>query len=148
MVDGGYYDNYAIASLVGWLRAGLTELSAKSEPLPKQVLILQIDAEDTGESRRRARRRGWPYQATAPIQALTRVRFTAQRIGNSNQVALLQKAWEYPEIIHTRASFAVDFEEVQPPLSWRLREQDRNTIKEVWEKQKDQIVRQVRDFLN
>ena len=149
LVDGGYYDNYGIASLIGWLHAGLTELSTDSPArLPRRVLILQIDAEDTGDPGRGARRRGWPYQTTAPIQALAAVWFTAQRIGNSNHVTLLHKAWQIPEILHVPASYAADFEEEEPPLSWRLRKQDIKAIERVWTKQKDQIVRSVKDFLN
>jgi len=68
VIDGGYYDNYGIASLVEWLDEAFEQLKA-SEPdqdLPP-VLVLQIRS-FPDDALVRASNHGWFFQIYAPLE--------------------------------------------------------------------------------
>lgn len=70
-VDGGYYDNLGIDSLIGWLTSAYGRNPALIEQIP-EVLVLQIrhfnpDVLEQGS------RDGWSFQLFAPIVALIRM---------------------------------------------------------------------------
>jgi len=99
IVDGGYYDNYGVSSLVKWLDAQLE----KKDNTIKRVLIPEIrgarfgiDPPDSngcsttravGKDRRS--NRGWFYQAFAPASTVLNVRDAGQRINNEAELCLL-----------------------------------------------------------
>src|SRR5262249_45399591 len=73
VVDGGYYDNYGVSTLVEWLDLGLEELQKnKTMPDKLRVLVLQIHetADPTNTTPPTGSTRGWFYQAFAPLQAM------------------------------------------------------------------------------
>ncbi len=70
-VDGGYYDNLGIDSLIGWLTSAYGQDPALIEQVP-EVLVLQIrhfnpDVLEEGS------RDGWSFQLFAPVMALLRM---------------------------------------------------------------------------
>jgi predicted acylesterase/phospholipase RssA len=105
IVDGGYYDNYGISSLVEWLDAELTRNNAI-----RNVLVVEIcggpsesglrdeeagtcsqqpvKEQDLGSKRR------WIYQLLEPAQTVLNVRNPAQRARNDVELDLLQDRWE------------------------------------------------------
>ena len=126
VVDGGYYDNYGISSLVEWLDAEL------DKGVVKNVLVLQIrdkpteaciapedqptapaeannDKSETTtpaeqplspadpSNGERESARGWFYQLFAPLGTLLDVRSTGQFSHNEIELKLLKDKWEEKE---------------------------------------------------
>ncbi|MBV9885559.1 MAG: hypothetical protein JO119_03340, partial [Acidobacteria bacterium] len=73
LVDGGYYDNYGVYSLLEWLREALE----KNESDAPDVLIIQIRSFPEN-ARERPKNRSWFYQTYAPLDTLLSVRTTGQ----------------------------------------------------------------------
>jgi hypothetical protein len=95
-VDGGYYDNFGVDSLIAWLNQGLDNLGKEKEHSPEvslpNVLFIQIrsfpyDAFPSPASR------GWFYQSYAPVDALMSVRTTAQLVRDRDELDLLKRKW-------------------------------------------------------
>jgi hypothetical protein len=150
VVDGGYYDNYGVATLIEWLNNGL-----RAGALPKRVLIVQIRAEPADDDERTRHDAGWFFQLEAPLETLESVRGTAQF--SRNQVAMGfvcrkatgQEAGEYRMPVET---FEFEFDgaasddtsdpsrehsepgdKVQIPLSWHLTAAEKMGLKREWE---------------
>jgi hypothetical protein len=166
IVDGGYYDNYGISSLVEWLDA---QLESEDNTI-ERVLILEIrgarsrigppDNEGCSETRPGGRdrrsNRGWFFQAFAPASTVFNVRTAGQRTHNEAELCLLIDKWKErrekaDEVEITRAVF--EFDSADTPTSWHLTGKDKSSIQENWEAE---IVKEhnkrygwerVRDFL-
>ena len=137
IVDGGYYDNYGVTSLLGWLQDALND-----SPDLKDVLILQIRpfAEEPFQP---PKPKGWGYQAIAPVDALLNVRDTGQSARDATELALFAKAFKaqtktniwradffYPsDFIKTKGNeYCAD-----APLSWKLSAEQIECIKKAWD---------------
>src|SRR5262249_32873287 len=76
IVDGGYYDNYGVVSLLGWLRNALedntipdaTRQEVKAELA--DVLVLQIKPFPAGSDPTPHTRHGWGFQTIAPLEGI------------------------------------------------------------------------------
>ncbi len=143
VVDGGYYDNYGMATLVEWLDEALTSAGDSIE----SVLVLQIHgAPVDGASSQpgKTSNRGWFYQLLAPITTLVSVRSAGQVAHNDIELALVQSKWNQKNIpVH---SVLFEFQKPDPPLSWHLTLSDKTMIAEQW-KVMDSCIQKVSDFL-
>jgi hypothetical protein len=126
IVDGGYYDNYGISSLVEWLDR---ELSKPDQQIQK-VLVLRIHDSRTGGSCEFASSRGWFYQAFAPIATLLNVRSTSQLAHNEIQLKLLIEKWKDAVQI---VPVVFEFNGTNPPLSWHLNEREKEELRQKWQ---------------
>lgn len=124
IVDGGYYDNYGISSIVEWLDAELYKGNIK------RVLVLQILGSRTGGDLTFKTSRGWFYQAFAPLGTLLHVRDTGQISHNDIELKLLIDKWN-GKVSITPVIF--EFRGADPPLSWHLNEREKNAIELDWE---------------
>lgn len=157
MIDGGYYDNYGISSLIGWLEQGLTELqqacqNASRDPkenrvcsttLVPRILVLQIRP-FPGDEEAEPKKKGWAFQLYAPIKGLLSVRSTAQLLRDREALRLFAQRWE-PGNVSTalaRIHFAT-FEfggftgrekdkAINPPLSWAMSPSQIQAVKDDW----------------
>ena len=134
IVDGGYYDNYGVTSLLGWLQDAL----ADSQDL-KDVVILQIRpfAEEPAQF---PKPKGWGYQVIAPVDALLNVRDTGQSARDATELALFARAFKAQTNIW-RADFFYpsDFTKTKglehcadAPLSWKLSADQIECIQKAW----------------
>ncbi|MBA2713130.1 MAG: patatin-like phospholipase family protein, partial [Rubrobacteraceae bacterium] len=152
LVDGGYYDNYGISSLVEWLDAELED-----NPNIKEVLIVELRGAPSGPGGPRTDtpecrtepvvvqdpESTWFSQILAPPQGALSVRNTGQRTHNDVELDLLQDKWSreadakehkgHVEI--TRALFEFDGE--NPPLSWHLTNDQKDKIEQEWREEVD-----------
>jgi hypothetical protein len=151
LVDGGYYDNYGMATLVEWLDEALNGAHGKIH----KVLVLQIHsspvtgegAPPPGKPRPPATTtRGWFFQLLAPTLALLNVRSAGQLAHNDIEFALLQEKWRGRVAVET-VSFT--FPGRQAPLSWHLIQEQQQAIRDVWSKDPDmqKQIGRVREFL-
>jgi len=130
VVDGGYYDNYGVYSLLDWLRQALGPTPPEKRP---DILIIQIrcfppDDVVKGKSR------GWFYQAWAPLQALMSVRTTAQLVRDRDALTNFDNLWSSDKARICEATF--EFEGKDAPLSWRMNAAQIKNIETEWSQQK------------
>jgi hypothetical protein len=162
MIDGGYYDNYGVASLIAWLDEGLVGLqpecaadaAAKIKPetcrqtiLPK-ILVLQIRS-FPADQEPPPKKRGWFFQLYAPVEGLLSVRTTAQWVRDHEELAMFARRWEpaAAESPAARIQFA-KFEigaywpaekaqATDPPLSWQMNPAQIKAIGDDWKRRVD-----------
>ena len=147
-VDGGYYDNYGMASLLDWLDNGLQAL-----PERPKIMIVEIRASPTGkEGRPRSSSYGTLFQLTHPLQTLANVRGTGQLSHNALDENLVNRIYS-PNICEATFEFSNTDERGCPrnePLNWHLTPADSEALKDAWEKSdatKQNIMR-VQTFLS
>ncbi|MGA9887456.1 MAG: patatin-like phospholipase family protein [Candidatus Acidiferrales bacterium] len=141
-VDGGYTDNYGVATLVTWLDEAL---SAKDNPV-RRVLIIEIRASPPGSEPPPLSWHGWPYQAYAPISAMLNVRDTGQLPRNTEEVDIVRRFANSCQIDIEDAVFEYPPEDA--PLSWHLSPNDKKEIEQNWTSPAiEQEKQKVREFL-
>jgi hypothetical protein len=151
VVDGGYYDNYGMATMVEWLDDALTAKDNKAAEDIKitSVLVIQIhgapvDSDLSDE--RHAKNRGWFYQVFAPIATLLEVRSAGQVAHNNIELELLKQKWEKLGVpIH---SVTFEFKNPDTPLSWHLTRTEVDAIKLAWQNDMEPCKAVVKEFLN
>lgn len=127
-VDGGYFDNYGIDSLIGWLREALDGVEIGD------ILILQIrhfNPDDVPA----AGRRGWLYQTYAPLSGLLSMWNAAPASRDRNELGLFLNGFESAK--HHVWLSTVKFRAQAgacAPLSWKLSPGERNCIDTAWQK--------------
>ena len=135
VVDGGYYDNYGVATLVEWLNNGLLTKDVRK---PSKVVIVQIRAAPRDTLARASRQRGWFFQTAAPLTTLEAVRGTAQY--SRNEVAMnfiTTEGLYYPTTIKTVQFEYRGNEQETPteiPLSWHLTPAEKSALRWEWER--------------
>lgn len=137
-VDGGYTDNYGVATLLAWLDEALR---APGNPV-RRVLIIEIRASPPASEPPPLSWRGWPFQSYAPISAMLNVRDTGQLPRNEEELDIVSRF---------AASCNIDIEDTvfeyppeDAPLSWHLSPNDKKEIETIWasstiEEQKNKV---------
>jgi hypothetical protein len=140
-VDGGYTDNYGMATLLAWLDEALR---APGNPI-RRVLIIEIRASPPASEPPPLSWHGWPFQSYAPISAMLNVRDTGQLPRNEEELDILRRF---------AASCNIDIEdtvfEYRPedaPLSWHLSPNDKTEIEKNWTLYTTEQKQKVRGFL-
>jgi hypothetical protein len=129
VVDGGYYDNYGMATMVEWLDEALTGAGGAV----KNVLVLQIHGAPVDASPKEKRHEsthGWFYQAIAPLATLGAVRTAGQLAHNEIELELLRQKWAASGV--TIDSVTFEFSNPNAPLSWHLTPQEFDAISAEW----------------
>src|SRR5579883_479843 len=88
-VDGGYYDNLGVDSLIGWLATALRQQPALVREVP-EILILQI-RHFNPKALAPGRRAGWSFQLLAPLRALLNMWNTAPVNRDRNELDLFAR---------------------------------------------------------
>lgn len=156
VVDGGYYDNYGMATLAEWVRQALQEQSAPSYAGSKitGVLLLQLRGFPPGAAAQPAKARTWLYQLWSPLQTLLSVRNCGQLANSNLDAELLAQACKSAGVV--LRSVLLQFPEISgppssyPPLSWHMTERQKRAIGDAWalleQSQRDEMDK-VRVFL-
>jgi hypothetical protein len=126
VVDGGYYDNYGMSTLMEWLHQGLEDGGG----LVKHVLVLQIRGAPSESRVTPGGWHGWFYQAWAPLEAMLGVRTTGQRSHNDEEFLRLQELWCRQGVRIDTAVF--EFQGNRAPLSWHLTGGDKKRLDDEW----------------
>ena len=141
-VDGGYTDNYGMATLLAWLDEALR---APGNPV-RRVLIIEIRASPPAAEPPTLSWRGWPFQSYAPISAMLNVRDTGQLPRNEEERDLLRRFAASCNIDIEDSVFEYPPEDA--PLSWHLSPNDKKEIERCWASPKTDKPKQiVRAFL-
>lgn len=141
IVDGGYSDNFGMATAMAWIHQGLEESG-----LVRHLLLLQIRGAPSPARAAPSGHHGWLYQAWAPLQTLLAVRETAQIAHNDDQLALLRGYWCQRGVRIDTATF--EFSGDGTPLSWHLTGRERRRLDDEWGRHvTGPAVEEVRRFL-
>jgi len=141
VVDGGYYDNYGMSSLVEWLNEAFTD-----KHLDK-VLVIQI--QNFADSPEKEPQSSYMSQLLAPIYTLLNIRTSAQASHKETEFELLYS--KRPESIQT-ALFK--FTCYDAPLTWKLTDAEKKHIRDCWDEEyvnsndPDSPVKRVKQFLD
>ncbi len=127
ILDGGYYDNYGVASVVAWLDDALEKMGRHQRP---DVLVIEIRAFKTGK-RVDAKPKGWFYQTYAPLEGLLSVRVAAQSVRDGDELDMLRDKWWAEDGVTIRRA-AFEFPEAVAPLSWQMTRGEREAIETGW----------------
>jgi predicted acylesterase/phospholipase RssA len=137
MIDGGYYDNPGVSSLVRWIDEGLQTLRKNNEPLPEHILIIQIRSFPDEGQETAPTNRGWFFQAYAPIRGLLSVRTTAQLVRDRDALSTFARLWSTTSIqgsLEDRVRFATfTFDGTDAPLSWAMNDKQKRAIPAGWD---------------
>jgi Patatin-like phospholipase len=114
VVDGGYYDNYGVASLVDWLRAALSGANGSV----KNVLVVQIRGPMALQDPDSKPGRGLISQVAAPLSTLAHYRSAAQIAHNGVELQLLCEVAGERKVALENVIFQYPHSDV--PLSWHL----------------------------
>lgn len=131
LADGGYVDNDAVSGAMAFLEAALPAFAAAGG---RDVLVIQIRvAFDRAVDPRAVPRRGWPFAALGPIEALLSARGSVQGRRNAQALALLAERWaaEGVRIAHDETAFELAGDGVVP-LSWQLTRAERAAVEAAW----------------
>lgn len=132
VVDGGYYDNYGMATLVEWLDSALQAPGNRID----EVLVIEIhgspvpvDPNDLYKTDR-----GWFYQAIAPLITLDKVRGAGQIAHKEIELEFLRQKWlgKGKNVRIDRVLFEFPYADV--PLSWHLTPTQIQKIRDAWAK--------------
>jgi hypothetical protein len=129
VVDGGYYDDYGMATLTQWLDEGLEGLGDVAE-IPR-VLVIQIRSDPGDRLSKPDRWHGPFYQLWAPAEALLNVRATGQISHNDDEFERLQQLWRDRKVDIANVIFRFCGE--HPPLSWHLTRREKDAIESEWQ---------------
>lgn len=123
VVDGGYFDDYGVASLMEWLREAFGGNVPTTKVLFVQILSFPADSEDAPRRNKSAF-----FQLYAPVKALFGVRSTSQLIRDRDELDELKSRWGCHLVW---APFR--FEGTGAPLSWQMNQAQRTAIDIQWQ---------------
>ncbi len=142
LADGGYFDNFGVATLIRWLSAIVptyADLDSRSaDDSDRKLLILLIrdstrvppDSQDFGQAK------GLRYELTGPIETVLNARGSTQNSRNANELLLFKQLWD----LEAKAAGSnvrvsdVHFElendvSGEVSLSWMLTDHERDLLK-------------------
>jgi hypothetical protein len=149
IVDGGYYDNYGLVSLLGWLESAIEDDSLQTQKDVQKdladVLVLGIRPFPPAAGSN-LKPHGWGFQTIAPIDGLLDVRDEGQMARDDNALALFTKYYRTRQINIWRADFVypsqfdlqffkkpADYQGcLEAPLSWKLSLEQLECIEMGW----------------
>lgn len=150
VVDGGYYDNYGMTSVVEWLNEALAAKTSDGKDLLSEVLVIQIQSFPESSSKKPAP--GYVSQALAPLLTLLNIRTSAQASHKAIETHLLEERW--PKRVKTvpfRFCCLPSEGETpcyDPPLTWKLTQGEKNNISACWDNgSQTASLKIVQDFL-
>jgi hypothetical protein len=129
-VDGGYYDNYGVNSLLEFLHEALTTAESNQVKAPDILIILIRSFPSEGAPLGKSR--GWFYQFWAPISALLEVRETGQLVRDREAINLFIDYWKCRGVKVVPATF--EFPGENAPLSWQMNSAQITEVETEWKK--------------
>src|SRR5258708_39701786 len=148
LADGGYYDNSGVAALVQWLHNGLSDLADRNRTrLPKQILVIRINAFPAAEQGYVKEHRGTFFQFWAPLLTMNTFRGAAHACSADRELQLLRERWSGEVLAGQKGQHrdgvrieTVDFtfspsatsRSNARTLSWHLRTQEQAEIENAW----------------
>ncbi|HXD74456.1 MAG TPA: patatin-like phospholipase family protein [Vicinamibacterales bacterium] len=132
LVDGGYYDNYGVASAIDWIDNAYRNYP-QGRPFPR-VLFILIKSFPNSELQN-GRSHAWFFQSYAPLLALFNVRTTTQLVRDRLELLALRERLGTGADGRPLLQFAsFQFPENDAPLSWKMNQKQIDAIDAQWMK--------------
>lgn len=133
-VDGGYYDNFGMTSLLAWLAEALDDPAVRSRMT--DILMLEIRHFNQANEPPGPSRQGWGYQLLAPPVALYNMRNYAQDSTARKELELFGKYYAGQGVNIWKTTIAYDGGKDcnDAPLSWKLDQQQQDCIQGTWDR--------------
>jgi hypothetical protein len=159
MIDGGFYDNYGIATLTEWLDQALEATHKPGEAQQvSRILVLEISGFPPADFKvppTPQTHGGWFLQLIAPVTTLMNARTAGQVSHRDIELKLLQQKWKERKVEIDVAKFDFDpalpdGKKPDPPLSWHLMPLQIKAIRDEWRQSSAAInhaKKQVAEFL-
>jgi hypothetical protein len=129
-VDGGYYDNYGMVSLIDWLDSAFA-----ATPQRPDVMIIEILAAPIGKpARPQSSSYGTLFQLINPLEAIYNVRGASQLSHNVLDQTLLNRIYQ-PNVCEAVFEFSATDSSGHPvnePLNWHLTPADIKALDGAW----------------
>jgi hypothetical protein len=125
--------------MIDWLDEALkdNERRPQAERI-NRVLVIQLRGAPPDQEKK-GKKRGWFYQAYAPLAALLSVRDTGQISRNDEDVELFTRVWQSRVSISTATlQFCTEGDVTwrnAPPMSWRMTRDQKSAIAVQWKKE-------------
>jgi len=129
LVDGGYYDNFGVASLVQWLTEAAKGVAGDASPPPMLVIQIRSFPDDQLDV---PTRKSALFQLYAPVDAMMNSRTTAQLVRDRDDLARLQDRWKNNDGTPLIQTATFQFHGRNAPLSWAMNESQKAAIKDQW----------------
>src|SRR5262249_43979577 len=137
IADGGYYDNFGMATALDWLRRVVDDDRDYGKKV-RAILMLQIqlspestDYSQLGVAAEAGNHsRGWVYATLGPALTLTSVRTMTQKARNAVDFAQLSARLRDKGVCLEQVVLHPDRE---GPLSWHLSQSELQHVVKVWE---------------
>jgi len=153
VVDGGYYDTYGVASMIDWLDEALKD-NQQRQPAERvdRVLVIQLRGAPPDQEKK-GKKRGWFYQAFAPLATLLAVRDTGQLARNDEDIELFTRLWRDRVAISTATLQFCSQGDITwrnaPPMSWHMTKDQKDAIDVQWaQEQTSPNMKMILDFLS
>ena len=121
LVDGGYYDNYGLSSLVSWLFAAVKD---RPDDVPEILIVRTLSFPTTLDPKPQSR--SAVFELYAPLAAMFGVRVSSQAIRDIEDLDRLTNRW--PQIQVARFQFHAP----DAPLSWQMNASQHARIEDEW----------------
>jgi hypothetical protein len=126
LVDGGYTDNFGVASALGFLKDAVAE---NPENAKRSILLLMIEASpDCDNCSPEFQSEGWFYQAKAPPIGLINMWQIAARSRNFAELEWVKK--NLPQLRTVRFVYR---DPQEYPTSWHLTKEQQGRIRGYWQ---------------
>jgi len=146
-VDGGYADNYGMASLVEWLDRGLSDLKAAGRKLPPKIMILELRSSSATMEQTHDNEKGFLFQILHPLLTLANVRDTGQLSHNELERDLVKQRWASENVSICSVVFQTPADNRVEPLNWHLTIGDIAALRHAWGPGSDAGAQQVAAYL-
>jgi hypothetical protein len=136
VVDGGYYNNYGVMTLLSWCERAFGGGSLPVQARQKRLVVIRIESFPDTVSTARSTPKGGVYQVIAPLLAFLNVRDMAQkepsdhllrnfvrRMKQDRDVSVLSVKIQYPSGLKGCTA---------PPLSWKLTAAQQDCLDQGW----------------
>ena len=153
LIDGGYHDNYGVASALGWLDAAVSELDLQQLPFVRIALIeirasLEAEPKPSGQ---------WTAAWLGPVMGLVNSWGLSQTAVNDTAVNRLIQSKKTSEglVPYQRKSklYNVPFQSFvfvpqgKGPLSWHLSKAEKQFVHDSWKEDRNQaVLQEFQDF--
>jgi hypothetical protein len=125
-VDGGYYDNFGVASALDFLRDAVRQDPANAER-PILMLLIEAGPETEYTGREYFDSEGWFYQISAPPKGLIRMWQIAARARNFADLD-----WVRRHLKNVQTARFVYRDPQESPTSWHLTADQMQRIRNQW----------------
>jgi hypothetical protein len=129
VVDGGYYDNFGMATLVEWLDSKLERSGGEI----KELMVIRIHSMPVSLDYPPGESRGFFFQTAVPVATLNNVRGAGQLSHSEVEFELLQKRWRERTDHRVEIELATfEYPNEDAPLSWHLTGKQKQAIEKAW----------------